>query len=829
MKTIKINIVDVLFLLILSNLSANNIFSQKTVKKFWASDNTLYTVVPDSGGKKIYIGGSFSKVGPHTGAGVTVNKATGEYDINFPIINGRVDAAISDGKGGWYVGGYFNAIDDYPINNLAHINTDNSLDKNWNPNPENYISEMVSYGSTFYVMGEFKKISGEERHFVAAYSLSSGQLTDWNPNPDSIVNCLAVSGSTVYISGAFNNIGGQNRYHIAALDVSTGNATNWQPNIIYANMGGNPFYVSSIVPYTKKIFISGNFTSVDGLNRDNIAALDSATGRVTSWDPLAANTDKITGIGIDQIIRSGNTIYISGGITLINGGSSIIDIAAIDATTGIIKNLFIGNRLISAISIAISDSSVYILGGVVGSPGSYGLMRRDTLTGNSTALNINFNNLVTTLAISGTKIFIGGIFTSVNGKFQNSVAALDATTGIIKDWNPYLNRDIYSIATRGNLVYLGGLFSSIGGQTRMSLGAVNDSTGEVTNWNPVINGSVNALSIAGNIIYVGGNFSTAGGQKRNGFAAIDLSTGLATDLDLNLNPYEAILTIQISGNTLIVGGGFTQIGGKARNGLAAVDLNTGTITDWNPSPTYKSSSTGGINAVLISGNIVYVAGLFDNIGGQQRNNLAAIDIITGNATQWNPNVTNGVGVYGGMVRGICIKGKRLYAVGDFIQAGGLDRKYICAVNTETGKVTSWNPMVQSDDDSTPPESPAGIRAVGIIGNIVYAANAAIIADTTDITDVKTNKLLPTEYSLQQNYPNPFNPTTTINYSIPKSGFVKIIVYDVLGREVTIIVNENKPVGNYSVKFDAGKLSSGIYIYTIHANDFVQSKKMILMK
>jgi parallel beta-helix repeat protein len=87
----------------------------------------------------------------------------------------------------------------------------------------------------------------------------------------------------------------------------------------------------------------------------------------------------------------------------------------------------------------------------------------------------------------------------------------------------------------------------------------------------------------------------------------------------------------------------------------------------------------------------------------------------------------------------------------------------------------------------------------------------------------------TDFGLVQNYPNPFNPTTRISYQLPKNGFVTLKVYDILGREVASLVNETQKAGNYSVAFDASKLSSGIYIYTIHANDFVQSKKMILMK
>jgi 5'-nucleotidase len=88
---------------------------------------------------------------------------------------------------------------------------------------------------------------------------------------------------------------------------------------------------------------------------------------------------------------------------------------------------------------------------------------------------------------------------------------------------------------------------------------------------------------------------------------------------------------------------------------------------------------------------------------------------------------------------------------------------------------------------------------------------------------------PVEFALEQNYPNPFNPATTINYSIPEAGNVEMKVYDILGNEVANLVNEAKAPGNYSAMFDASSLASGIYIYTLRANNFVQTKKMILIK
>lgn len=89
--------------------------------------------------------------------------------------------------------------------------------------------------------------------------------------------------------------------------------------------------------------------------------------------------------------------------------------------------------------------------------------------------------------------------------------------------------------------------------------------------------------------------------------------------------------------------------------------------------------------------------------------------------------------------------------------------------------------------------------------------------------------IPTNFELFQNYPNPFNPSTVIQYKIPKESFTELKVYDILGREVTTLVNEEKSPGIYEVKFDASNLASGIYFYRINAGSFTEMKKMILLK
>ena len=104
------------------------------------------------------------------------------------------------------------------------------------------------------------------------------------------------------------------------------------------------------------------------------------------------------------------------------------------------------------------------------------------------------------------------------------------------------------------------------------------------------------------------------------------------------------------------------------------------------------------------------------------------------------------------------------------------------------------------------------------------------ANLPEITDVETNDPLPTKFTLQQNYPNPFNPSTSIVYSVPSNERITLKVYDVLGNEVSTLVNEQKAPGNYEVTFNASNLSSGVYFYRLQSSrGFIATKKLILLK
>jgi len=115
--------------------------------------------------------------------------------------------------------------------------------------------------------------------------------------------------------------------------------------------------------------------------------------------------------------------------------------------------------------------------------------------------------------------------------------------------------------------------------------------------------------------------------------------------------------------------------------------------------------------------------------------------------------------------------------------------------------------------------------------ILYEVTSVSVTPILNISEVENEPagIPPAQFTLSQNYPNPFNPTTTIKYQIPEMSYVTIKVYDVLGKEVTTLVNREKPAGSYEVEFIGDRLTSGIYFYQLRAGSYVDIKKMVLLK
>jgi hypothetical protein len=131
--------------------------------------------------------------------------------------------------------------------------------------------------------------------------------------------------------------------------------------------------------------------------------------------------------------------------------------------------------------------------------------------------------------------------------------------------------------------------------------------------------------------------------------------------------------------------------------------------------------------------------------------------------------------------------------------------------------------------------PQALSTTIVTGHVYAASNSN--NDTTNtpivnavVTAVSTPATkLPTKYELSNNYPNPFNPGTIISFNLPMSSHVRLEIYNILGQKVAELVNKQMDAGSYNITFNAGNLSSGVYLYRLEANNFTSTKKMILTK
>ncbi len=340
---------------------------------------------------------------------------------------------------------------------------------------------------------------------------------------------------------------------------------------------------------------------------------------------------------------------------------------------------------------ALHGNTLYI-GGYFDAVGRYTgpYVAFDAGTGSLTATSPRVNGIsasVRTIAPDGEGgFYLGGEFTSVNGVPRSNLAHVRAD-GTLDGWAPSPDGTVWSLALDGSKLYVGGSFYNIGGQGRWGLAAIDRTTGLASGWDPHssfggISGTVYGLAVSGSTVYAGGGFNNIGGQSRSGLAALDAATGLAAAW--NPNPLDTgfpgvVRSIQVSGSTVYVSGSFTTIGGSLRNSVAAIDAGSAAATAWNP------TSNGLVYQLLLNGSMIYACGSFTSIGGAPRKSIAELNLAgTGNATSWNPDASS-------TVFAIARTGSTVYAGGNFELIGGASRARVAALDATTGLATGWDP------------------------------------------------------------------------------------------------------------------------------------------
>jgi hypothetical protein len=427
---------------------------------------------------------------------------------------------------------------------------------------------------------------------------------------------------------------------------------------------------------------------------------------------------------------------------------------------------------------------------------------------NWSALGEGVNELVLCLAVNGTELYAGGFFTEAGGIPANRIAKWDGFS-----WSPLgggINNEVNAIAVSGNDVYAGGYFNDAGGNLVAGLAKWNGST-----WSDIgggVNGIVRAITVVGSDVYVGGVFTMAGGSVSGRIVRWDGSAWHSLAEGVN----GSVLSIQQSGDDLYVGGMFTTAGNQPANRIAKYNLLNST---WSP---LGEGATGSVDAMAVqtSTGSMIVGGAFSHVGNNilakyiarftdsenplpvELNSFTAIN--NGNEVSLSWTTSSEINNKGFEVERKKSEWERI----GFVQGYG---------TTTEQKYYSF-----TDDKLSPGIYYYRLKQIDYDGSFSYS-NAIEL----DINVVS-------EFALEQNYPNPFNPSTTITFSIPKNSRVKLVVYDMLGNKVVTLIDDFKPAGSYRLTWygsnDQGvKISSGSYFYRLETENFVDVKKMLMLK
>jgi hypothetical protein len=513
------------------------------------------------------------------------------------------------------LGGAFTSVGGNLRTGLVLVDAETGAILPWDSGSDGSVSSLVVSGSTVYTGGEFQNIGGQTRSCFAAFDRATLQLSPWDPNagfPGFRTGTVqAVSGSAVYVTGPFSSIGGQTRQYHAEVDAVSGLATTWYL--------GHGVQIEKLAVSDGGVYASGEYQLLSGKTGDFLLVLDPLTG---------AEMAATLGLPNDEVraLASSGPVVLMGGAFTSVGGVTRSGIAALDLTTGQATawdpapgQTFVPPRING---IALLGSTVYLAGSfdTMGGQPRIGLAAVDAVTATPTPWDPGLNAPIDLIATHGSTIYVSGYFTAlVRGEFRSNLAAFDPITAYPTAWDPDPDSRAHALAFSGSTIYVGGVFTSIGGQARQYLAEVDAVTGVATSWDPHPDSGVLTMALLGSEIYVGGEFSSVGGQSRGYLACLDPNTGQATAWAPQSNGTVSALA---SGTMLYAGGLFSDIAGNPRRGLAAIDPSTALADAWNP------EAPGTISTIVATGAKIFVGGEFLRVGTAARAHFAVFQAAT---------------------------------------------------------------------------------------------------------------------------------------------------------------------------------------------------------
>ena len=829
---------------------------------FWGTDGEVTSIARV--GNIIYLAGSFSNVGPTTGGGVPIDRVSGALRPHFPRVNGIVHAVISDGSGGWFVGGDFTAVDGQSHHNVAHLRADGTVDP-WDPgvgdveyvirsgtvNPIHAVSALALDGDVLYIGGRFEAVGGQPHYAIAAVNASTGAVSTWNPQADGAVTALVAERGTLFVGGSFSTVAGRSRPHLAAFTLADGSLTAWNP----AADGT----VLTIALARNLAWVGGEFDHVGGQPRNSIAAVTLDTGAVASWDAALLPLRQYIAHGayiwpyVSSIVIRGKTLFAGGGFD-VAGGSPRHTLAELDLGTARATpfDARIGAGLTKAL--ALHGETLYVGGYLYdfGGRGRPNLAAVDARTGVATPWNPRADGITLALATDGNTVFAGGEFTSMGEwRPRTGLAALDATTGRALPWSPTLDVPYYvTLVTDGERAYASGQFTSVDGQPRGHFAAFDGATGALLDWNPwasgvtVFDARLTRMAVIGHTLYVAASIDEINGASRHGLFALDGRTGSL--LPWAPNPrgrYESgqVRAMSAFGSTLFVAGEFDTIGGAPRQWVAQVDGTTGAATSWNPNQAVLGSLRFfDAHSILSVGQSTFVGGWFYPL--PEHTGLLAFDS-SGRMLSWAPTLVSEyqqlvVGIQP-VARALALWGNTLFVGGKFDTVATVPRPNLAAIDAATGAVLPWDPDMRGGF-SDPFDA---VDALTVTDDVLYVGGrftrlggypsggfAALALDPSAPRSVSRRESDPPQLAGGASFtlsPNPARGSVRIAFSLPAPAAVSLGVFDIAGRRVATVLDRHfERAGNLS--FDTTRLRAGVYYSRLEAGTVAITRRFVVL-
>ncbi|MBP9760760.1 MAG: hypothetical protein KBD15_00775 [Candidatus Magasanikbacteria bacterium] len=796
-------------------------------------------------GETYYLSGNFSYVGATTGPGVIVNATTGALAEYHKLGSGSVSArvVISDGSGGWYVGGTFTTVGNVSQDRLVHITSDGSINTSFDPTFDQFGSiyslALDSAAGRLYVGGSFTEVNGQARDSLVALQTANGDLVDAfqiDVNNFGTVYDMEINSGTLYLAGNFSALGDlATRYSYGAIDVSSSTTSTVTS---FGDSFGLGLYGTAyaLEIYDGYVYLGGFFNGIGtGFDINHVARFDIVEGDIDSnWNigpDSSVNDIEISDTGI---------VYVGGGFTGIGGDSSQGYLAAVDVATelstgwspvlnGSVEDIHIGSDTIYfAGSFDTVNSSTRYLGAAVDA--ATGLVNTDlTFTPNSGSTGYAI------MEQSGEVYFLGS-FDSIGGARCRGLVGITVDTGLPTSFchsftNMGSTAGPRTLLLEGNKLYVGGAFSSINdGSSSPNFAAVfNVDTNELLDIDFGLSigfgmgdHGVYKFLIDGDDIYIGGKYTAIDlssdyavlgkFNKTTGAHDTSLSTGLLYPSCCGGNDGEVRDMVLID-DILYVGGYFTTATGSvSRSYLSAFNTTDGTLTAWAP------EANGRVTQMEYNGtDTLYISGDFGTINGDTRNYLAAVDVTTGSTTDWAPTVAAAPSV-------LLIEDGYLYVGGGFSEINATAREMLASFQLSDETLTNWNPNL---DDSIS-ASQSSVHTLKKDNSTVFVGGNFLTAGSDRIFNVGKFGPLKVQFSSSTwtQSETVTNVPFTIAISSGNTSSLPIgVVLNVTGGSATYGVDYTVSTGTLTIA--AGETSTSSAITIVNDDTFEADETIVL--